>query len=214
MNLRDISPARTDRAVLIGRTGSGKTTVAREICSARDYVVVYDHKLNLRWPGFQRFHRLQELQAADPVKIPKMIYAPCPDEFEDVDAISDFFKFAYFRGNTTVYVDEIYSVCSAGGRIPKWYKLCFTQGREMGVSTISSTQRPKDIPQVALSEAEHWYIFQLLMEQDREKVSATLPVPDEAMQKLRPHQFIYANHLGVIIGADKPLKMVELDLVR
>jgi len=130
---------------------------------------------------------------------PKIIYAPRHSELINFDVINRFFQWLYLRENTTVYVDEVYSVCHRG-EIPTFYHALLTRGRELNLSTFSSTQRPKQIPAVVLSESEHYYVFQLMLPQDRQRIREMLPVTDEQLRGLRGHQFFYATADGAMMG--------------
>jgi adenylate kinase family enzyme len=196
----NIAPLYGERAVIVGMTGSGKTTLARELLRSRQYVVVYDSKGLLRWSEYKRVTSLFELTQS---KSPKLLYAPVHSELIDVEIIDKFFLWIYQRMNTTVYVDEVYSVTNRG-EIPTYYHAILTRGRELGISTFSSTQRPKQIPQVILSESECYYVFRLLLPQDRQRVKEILPVTTDDIQQLKKHEFLYGNADGSIIG---PLRL-------
>jgi hypothetical protein len=111
--------------------------------------------------------RLTDLSAA---KTSKIIYRPDWSEME-FDFYNEFFRWCYMRGNTLVWVDEAMSICPSPHRIPDFYKAILTRGRELKVAVWSLTQRPAGIPQVIMSEATHFFIFDLNMPQDRQKLT-------------------------------------------
>lgn len=195
---RNIVPSYTERAVIVGKTGSGKTTLARALLQSRPFVVIYDAKGLLRWPDYVRYVTLEECIAS---KLHRMIYAPRHEELADIDPtyVNRFFQWVYLRANTTLYVDEVYSVCNRG-EIPRYYHACLTRGREFNISTFSSTQRPKQIPAVVLSESEHYYVFQLILPQDRQRVREIIPVTDNELRNLGDHKFLYSKADGSTIG--------------
>jgi hypothetical protein len=192
------------RAVFIGTTGSGKTTLACQMLKLRPYVLVFDVKGTLTphkgWTGYAVHRSLAKLVADES---PRLMYRPDFEELNDPAVRDRFFEFAYKRQHTTVYVDEVYGVLD-GTLIPWHYGACLTRGREIGVEVWSATQRPSFIPNVILSESEHAYVFRLRMEGDREKVESVTGIPAEVVGALGDHRFYYAPQDGDVIG---PLKL-------
>lgn len=189
MKFADLMPKRTDRALFVGMTGSGKTTLAKYILANKRNVLIYDFKGNIDWTGYKRYTNLRRLIWANPARA---IYAPSLHELDNADLHDRFFKFAYLRTNTCVYVDEVFAV-THGQDLPFYYKGCLTRGREKGVEVYSATQRPKDIPQVILSESEHYYVFKLRLEQDRLKIKTITGLSDDSQNGLSKTEFYYLN---------------------
>jgi len=155
-------------------------------------VWIFDWKAQIDWQGYKRYSSLKKFLDAQPTR---GIYAPSVKEHNDEDSWERFFKACYLKKKIQVYVDEVYSV-TRNNEIPQWYQACITRGRQQGTSVYSATQRPMDIAQVVMSEAEHNYIFRLKMPQDRMKVERMTAVPAELQfQKLslRQHNFFYSN---------------------
>lgn len=181
----------------MGKTGSGKTSLAERLCNFRTFVVVFDWKGLIRWRGYQRYTEFRRIIEAHPTKYPKLIYAPNADEIDDPDLTDSFFKWVYHRGNCVLYVDEAFSVTN-GRYLPRGYNACLTRGRERNISVYSSSQRPKDIPTVLMSEAEHWYSFYLKTPADVKKVGEITGASDEQIESLQQYQFLYAtDYTGV-----------------
>lgn len=200
MLLTDIVPARTDRAVIVGQTGSGKTVLAQYLLRTREYVVVCDPKRRIDWPGYTVHKTLKSLVAS---KDKRLVYRPNHDALKNWqsgdDEIERFFEWIFRRGSTTLYVDEVYMI-TRGEEMPRFYHACLTQGRELEVETWSATQRPMNVPQVVLSEAEHTYAFFLKMPQDRRKVEMMCAVDGDAIGALPKYKFYYAPQNGDAIG--------------
>ncbi len=184
------------RAVIIGKTGSGKTVLAKELLrrmlAKRRHVVVYDGKGEIDWPEFKVYKHLAELVTA---KESKLLYQPEYEEMVNPDVVNAFFHWIYTRKNTTVYIDEVYLITKRN-ELPRWYGACLMQGRQLGISVISATQRPKGIPQVILSESEHWFIFRLSLLQDRKKITESIPVNERQLETLADYRFYYAHISG------------------
>jgi energy-coupling factor transporter ATP-binding protein EcfA2 len=188
--LSQLAPKSDERALIVGRTGSGKTTLAERLLWHYPYVAAFDVKRRMFWRGFERHATLASLQRSEHSHL---IYAPGIEEFDDEEAIDAFFRWCYERENTMVYVDEAMMLTN-GDDMPRWYKAVVTLGREPKVGCISSTQRPKKIPQVLLSEVDCIFQFTLQLEGDRERVEEVaqviLPV------RLADHAFAYARPGG------------------
>lgn len=182
-------PRQSDRAILCGQTGSGKTTLAemllREFYYQGKYIVVYDAKGMIDWSGVEIHSTFDTL-----VKSDHRFLVYCPTIQEINFAFQEkFFEWVYLCGNRVLYVDEVYSV-ARGDVYPQYYHACITRGREKGITTLSSTQRPKRIPQTILSESEHGYFFTLTLPQDRKAIYDCYGVIDVPEQKT---YFAYYN---------------------
>lgn len=203
-------PELNSRAVYIGATGSGKTTLARYgLCRvpAYKFVVVYDVKGQMKpgeWKDFKFVRSFEELRkAADRRKNgefehPKLVFQPniyeLPDD-KDLEHADKFFKWVYFRQNTVLYVDEIYGV-TTNRVIPFHFKAILTRGRERGITCLMATQRPAEIPQFILSESESYYIFKLQMPQDKERIRKIKGIPEAAIEDLDKFEFLIATDSG------------------
>lgn len=202
-----------DRAILIGATGTGKTLLARFLVDdpAQPFSVVYDTKGLISSPALQKpqdrwighkvytdFDLLIEDQKRGLEKgvmaDPRVIYRPPVKEERDKAAQDDFFWWVYDRWHTRLYVDEAYSIL--GGTNPSdALQACLSRGRERGISTVISTQRPARIPVITMSESEHIYVFRLNAKRDRETAGELIDVDPRAFHpsELKDHQFYYFN---------------------
>lgn len=199
LSLEEIAPGPTDRAAFVGQTGSGKTTLAEQVCRLHPWVVAFDPKGMLTWPGYEIHTRLEPLTRA---KHHRLIYRPSFEELEDEDVVDASFEWIYERRHTVLYVDEIFAYAE-GDRSPWFLRACLTRGRERGVVVYIASQRPSRVPQVMLSESEHIYTFNLKLPQDRERMADVTGL-DEEQLRLPKHEFFYAPQVGDIRG---PLKL-------
>lgn len=159
-----------EHVFIAGRTGSGKTWAARKYLAGYENVVALDTKGTLTWPeAGEDLTLVTRLNDIPEVETGKIIYRPDWQELED-EYYNRFFRWIYQRRNTIVWIDEVMSICPNPFKIPDYYKACLTRGRELGIGVWSLTQRPSGIPQVIMSEATHYLIFNLTMPQDRVKI--------------------------------------------
>lgn len=182
-------PKPDERMMIIGMTGSGKTFFAEKILNWRKYVVVYDLKGELNWTGYKIVRNFEELKREEH---PKLIFKPPLDFITDEDSVNDFFHWVYERRNCTLYVDEVMTCCFRG-RICFWLLAIVTRGRELGISFIGSTQRPKQIPISLLSEAERWAMFRVHIYDDAKRLEQTFGIDAELIQNLPKRRFYYGS---------------------
>lgn len=202
---------RDDRAVIVGYTGCGKTTLSRHLIEDADkpYSIVYDAKISDaigKWTDTQTiYHSLPDAKSATEKRI---IYRPSYKEERDPIAQDEFFEWVYFRYRTRLYIDEAYAVL--GGTRPSFHLgACITRGRERGISTLVSCQRPHNIPAIFLTEAQHYYIFGLKGQTDREKMEYLTDeqVTTEMQLDLKQYEFWYYNQFTGIYPHKLKLKI-------
>lgn len=160
-----------EHVFLAGRTGSGKTYLARKYLARYPEVVVLDTKGKFTWPEVPAAEKtlITSLEKLSKQTKAKIVYRPNWKEL-DAEWYDAFFEWIYNRQNTICYIDEAMQVCPNVLTIPKYYKALLTRGRELGIGVWTASQRPKDLPQVVMSEATHFFAFDLNLPQDRRKI--------------------------------------------
>lgn len=184
----------SDQHVFIaGKTGSGKTYLARKYLAGYLNVFVLDTKGTLTWPEVPRDEVtiITHIKELPKVKTIKCIYKPAVEELE-IEFYDQFFRFIYERGHTICWIDEVMSVTPNSQKIPFWYKAILTRGRELGVSAWSLTQRPAGINLLPISEASHIISFDLNLPQDRKRMAEVSGAP-EFLTKPGEFKFWYYN---------------------
>jgi hypothetical protein len=181
-----------DRGVLIGKTGGGKTTLAKYLVedNLKPYSVTWNPKNSESITKWNQKHvtKLSELIDAEE---PRLIYTPDPFYAEDKATQADFFYWIYERRYTRLYIDEATVVQYNGGMAPRYLSAVLNRGRERGVSTLTATQRPASIPMNVLSESEHFYVFKVNLPQDRQRIEALTGLTVEDQADLEDFEFYY-----------------------
>jgi hypothetical protein len=192
MNLQ--FPTENSRAVFVGKTGCGKTTLAYRVVSRYEHAVVLDIKGEMTgkdWSGFTIFSDFDAMRKADK-RITKRIYQPDWRQL-DQEYYEKFFQWIYERKNTCVYVDEVLGICRHAREIPIYYKAILTRGRQRGIACLQATQTPMDVPHSILSQSELYYVFYCKMPQDREKIEKITGIPAVEQQSLNDFEFLFAT---------------------
>lgn len=162
---------------LIGPTGEGKTTLAKEILPRRAYTIVFaTKKKDPLIDEFERdgYKRMKEW-APVPAEIePKIILHPPfqkkePREAQQVNHFTYALDRAFDEGHWTVYIDELHYFIDEL-KLARLIKRLWNQGRSLKVSVVSSFQRPSFVPHLAYSAPTHLFFFHNGDELDSKKM--------------------------------------------
>jgi hypothetical protein len=161
-------PGGDARTVVIGATGSGKTTLGAWLLShqrfdKRPWIIV-DFK------GEELFDRvgfppIQRLKLGKmPGRSGLYLVTPLPSQDEQLEA---WLWKIWARGNVGLFVDEAALMPDAGGA----WKAIQRQGRSKRIPVIACTQRPVGIDRECFTEASFVSVFRLADERDYKVVS-------------------------------------------
>lgn len=160
-------PNDTNRTVIIGPTGSGKTVFGiwlLSTCLTLDYqrkpVVIFDFK------GDELIEQLNpkeiDIRAKPPRKPGLYVVRPLPHETGLVEA---FLWRVWMQGDTGLFVDEGYMLEKS-----KALNAILTQGRSKKIPMIILAQRPVWLSRFVFSESQFFAIFNLIDKRDRDTV--------------------------------------------
>jgi hypothetical protein len=168
-------PNDSERVVIVGATGSGKTQAGMWHLSNRSYTqipwIAYDWKYD---DLIQEIPGIVEIGVNEPPPRHPGLYVVHPQPEEDylVDAQ---LKQIWARENIGVYVDEGYMLMKNG----PGFRLLQTQGRSRLIPTITLSQRPKWMDRFIFSEASYFQIFRLQHSKDVDTVAEYIAARDE-----------------------------------
>lgn len=157
----------SERVALVGKTGSGKTTLALYLTKSLSRLVVFDPKGTLWVPEWRledwSKEGLQRLAEGESVRL--RIPAPLNNNWEP------YFTEIFSIGNCVVYIDEVYGIVPPGAKPGAMFTAMYTRGRELNIGVIAATQRPTWVPLFVLSEAEWLFVFRLQLQADRNRMA-------------------------------------------
>lgn len=152
----------TDRVFVAGRTGSGKSVLINHLATGfRCQRLLYDTKDEFSIPGVEAVHNVERIDWNEPV----IHYIDDAGDLRDTDRL---FKILWQRkvGRTghayglVVVVHELADLCAdQPGKTGQWTANYIRKGRAHGLGLLAGSQRPRNIPRAARSEADHVFSF-------------------------------------------------------
>jgi hypothetical protein len=193
-----------DIRLLVGKTGSGKTSKALRLVEDRTRLIMFDttghdysdgvvfYDLPSLTAFWQRVYRRSF----------RLIYRPMDPrrEFEEIC------RLAFLCQDVTVIAEELTSLCDAQTIGPELRKLIM-RGRHVDVTFIGLMQRPKGIHRDITSQASEIYMFIVDEPGDVKYFSDRLPGREieERIKGLTEYQYLqWRQHVpGLVIGKDQ-----------
>lgn len=153
-----------EHVTLLGPTGCGKTTLARELLPLRRHVVAFgtkprddtlEHLINAR--GYRRIREWPPAPTDE-----RIVLWPRIRHMSDVANQKRIFKDAlamiYEQESWCIFLDEI-EYLTGDLRLDGPVRLLWRQGRSISISILGGTQRPTHIPLLAYSQATHLFVW-------------------------------------------------------
>ncbi len=183
----------SERVFLAGKTGSGKTYIAKHLLRSFRRLVVFDPKGTLSDWNLEPWNRsaMRKLKRGEDIRA-RVTFGIVKEIDEAWEAVFiDLYENA--GGDFCVYIDETYGVVNFGTRPPPGLTALYTRGREFGIGMWASTQRPLGVPLIEKSEAEHFFSFRLILRGDRQHMAEFMG--EELAERVIPdtHGFFYKS---------------------
>lgn len=165
----------SDRGIVVGQTGSGKSIFMRELLAPLTRLAVVapsgtlhgddieDSEWNLK-PWGKR--TAIALKRGKPFRT--LIEEPAGRNWNPT------FERLRKAGDLVIYIDEIFAVVPPRRPIPTELHAIYTRGRKSGIGSWSATQRPSWVPLEILSEAQWYVCFRLMMDEDRRRMAGLM----------------------------------------
>lgn len=170
-----------ERVIFAGRTGSGKTVLAKHLLKRLNRVIVIDPKHTFRLEGYE-IRRSLPAQGSDF----RIIYRP---RMQDDDGLALVLSQAMRGKYVTIYVDELATLAEMFPVSTVVLQDIARTGRERHVAIWAATQRPRGVPKVFFTEAEVVFLFDLRWEDDRKHIAQF--IGPEAEEEIERYTFWY-----------------------
>ena len=184
--MRYQGPSDTQRIVIVGATGSGKTNAGLWNLSQRNFDrkpwIIYDFKYD---DSINRIRGIRHLSTDDPVPDQPGLYAVHPYPEEDIEPqMWDIWN----RENVGVFIDEGLMV----GRYNSAFRSLLSQGRSKHIPMIVLSQRPVWMDKYAYTESDYIQIFRLQNQKDMLLMQDNIPKEFSIQKRLpRYHSYYY-----------------------
>jgi len=193
-----------EHVTLIGKTPSGKTTLALQLLPLRRFVAVLATKP--RDPLIERL-RSQGYKVTRTWPVPAEVYErvvfwprveTMGDQWEQERAVARMLENIYAEGGWTVYLDEVRYVSEPSYLgLRSHVQLLWTQGRSLGVTVVAGSQRPAWVPLEAFSQADHLFLWRESDDANLKRVASIAGIHTKLLRELVPqlpeHQALYVN---------------------
>lgn len=182
-------PGRSDRTVIVGRTGTGKTIAGAWQLSLQDFKVfpwlVFDTKRDPFLKELWGMNVAKRIRFSDtPGKNGLHYIQPLPHEMKSDEAES-FLWCIHKRGKIGLFIDEGYMFDKFSNALDALY----TQGRTLKIPMITLSQKPKYLNMFTFSEAQFFQVFALNDLNDRKRIAEFSPIDPKV--RLREHHSLW-----------------------
>ena len=186
---------------LLGNTGGGKTHLMRQILPLHPFVTIFATKPRDRsMDAFlsEGYYRIEEWQKLSPMDYPRRVLWPRVRSIDAFDAMRETFRTAlhriYAEGAWTVATDELLMMTSEF-KLDREYRMLYTQGRSLGISMVSATQRPRNVPLETYSQATHLFLWKQTDQYDLQRLSEIGGIDSSLLKSVVPllgqHEVLY-----------------------
>lgn len=196
MNNPTITIKPSERWVILGKTGSGKTAFAKymlRLLQGKMRIVIVDPKEywlgdNPVWASRKEEGTVDKPRLVQTFDPKLSVQCLQPDEEED-DSLEKLCREVLKTRRTFMYFDETEGIATAH-HVPGYLRRIWKTGRALKVGAWVSTQAPTGIPKIFKSQAEKFFVFKV-GEEDKPLAASFAHVDISTFGQLRDYEYFY-----------------------
>lgn len=185
----------TDIITILGKRGSGKSTLGKYIQRVFPRVVVFDrlHEYSgdksaiyvSTWEEFSEAIRATAAAARF-----KIVYQFDIEATNDDAVFNEAMRILYYRGSICVVIEEVHVFASAH-YLPQWLREALLTGRHRKMALIATSQRPAELHKTLLSQSHHIFSGTLHEKNDVNYLASVMGEAAFSLSQLKPFHFLH-----------------------
>lgn len=185
-----------DKILILGRSGCGKSFLAKKIVSAYPRLIIFDpldEHATATMPfvfNFDQFAESLKKISDEKIKSFKLVVKIDTDIENFIEIFDLYARLLYEFGDTMVLIEEVQDFCTPY-LIGKFFKKCMTSGRHKDLSFCFTTQRPSFLNKNIFSQSTHIFVGNLIDQNDVKTVTNCIDAEKKDVTSLDDCHFLW-----------------------
>ena len=187
----------TDKILIVGRSGCGKSFLGKKLVEVYPRLVIFD-TLDEYPKTPHDIHSISQfidyIKQINNEKIRKFkLVVKFDTSTEDCKEQFDFYMhILYEMGDCFVVIEEVQDYCTPYF-IGRWFKKSMTSGRHRNLGFLFTTQRPSFLKKTVLSQSTNVFVGNLIDKNDSMIVSQLMDLDRKIITSLDDREFLWFN---------------------